>query len=75
MGVEPQKKYDEAIEHYNRAIQLEPTFARAYYNKGMALSGQNRLSEAIEEFRTSLRYDPDFPRARRQLEAALTENK
>lgn len=53
-----QKKYDEAIEHYNRAIQLEPTFARAYYNKGMALSEQNRLSEAIEEFRHVLRFYP-----------------
>jgi tetratricopeptide (TPR) repeat protein len=29
-------KYKEAIECYNRAIEIEPLFVRAWYNKKMA---------------------------------------
>jgi len=31
-----QKKYDEAISSYSKAIELAPGFAMAWYNRGLA---------------------------------------
>ncbi|TAN86150.1 MAG: tetratricopeptide repeat protein, partial [Phormidium sp. SL48-SHIP] len=39
----------------NRAIQLNPEYALAYYNLGTALSDQGKLDEAIAAYRTALR--------------------
>ncbi|MBO8126651.1 MAG: tetratricopeptide repeat protein [Firmicutes bacterium] len=48
-----------AVELYNRAIALEPTFINAHYNKGLVLFyGLNKPQEAIEEWEKVLELDP-----------------
>ncbi|NLY55685.1 MAG: tetratricopeptide repeat protein [Firmicutes bacterium] len=48
-----------AIECYDRAIELEPTFINAYYNKGIVLLyGLNKPAEAIEVWQKVLDLNP-----------------
>lgn len=49
--------------------------AKAYYNKGVVLSGQKRLDESIEAYKNALRYDPSDKQARENLQKALHEKK
>ncbi|MFQ5924832.1 MAG: tetratricopeptide repeat protein [Dehalococcoidia bacterium] len=44
-------KLDSAIENYDRAIRLNPKYAKARLNKGIALVELGRLAEASERFR------------------------
>lgn len=48
-----------AIELYDQAIQLEPTFANAYFNKGVVLAyGLNKPEEAIQAWDKALTLNP-----------------
>lgn len=47
--------------------------SKAYYNKGVLLSGQKRLDESIEAYKNALRYDPTDQQARENLQKALSE--
>lgn len=38
--------YDEALRDFNRATELDPSFARAWYNKGVTLDKLGRHDEA-----------------------------
>jgi tetratricopeptide (TPR) repeat protein len=58
-----QGKYEEAIEEYERAIELSPGFARAYNNMGLALERLGREEEAIEAYETALKKDPELASA------------
>ena len=42
-----QRKLDEAIAAYRKAIELDPKYARAHCNLGNALRKQGKLDEAI----------------------------
>ncbi|MGL4363717.1 MAG: tetratricopeptide repeat protein [Bacteroidales bacterium] len=42
--------YTEAIEDLNKAINLQPDFAYAYYNRGNLLTQSNQMPEAIEDY-------------------------
>jgi tetratricopeptide (TPR) repeat protein len=44
------RKYSEAIECYDRALELNPNLAVAWYNKGITLKELGKHSEAIECF-------------------------
>ena len=41
------EKYEEAIVAYQKAIQLNPQYAGAYYNLGFTLDKQEKYEEAI----------------------------
>jgi tetratricopeptide (TPR) repeat protein len=41
-------KYDDAIEAYNKAINIDPYFSPAWSNKGTAFANQGNFDEAIE---------------------------
>ena len=41
-------KYEEAIECYNKAIQINPNYSEAFYSKGSALDDLKKYEEAIE---------------------------
>jgi tetratricopeptide (TPR) repeat protein len=43
-------KYQEAVNAFERAIELEPDFYQAYYAKGVALYGQEKYRQAIVAF-------------------------
>lgn len=68
-----QKRYDEAIAHHERAIQLKPDYAPAYNNLGAALKAAGRLDEAIGRYQKALELKPDFASASYNLANAQLE--
>jgi tetratricopeptide (TPR) repeat protein len=58
-----QGKYDEAIQAYDKAIQLDPNYAKAWSNKGMALVNMGKLDEAIQAFDKAIWIDPSLSEA------------
>jgi tetratricopeptide (TPR) repeat protein len=51
-------KPEEAIEYYDRALELSPGYADAYSNKGFACEELGRLNEAISYYNKSLEINP-----------------
>ena len=49
-----ERKYDEALECFNKAIRENPHYDQSYYNKGHALMKLNKKAEALESFRQYL---------------------
>jgi tetratricopeptide (TPR) repeat protein len=56
-------QYEEAIEDYNKAIELNPKNAEAYNNRGNAHSELNKHEEAIEDFNKAIELDPKYAEA------------
>jgi superkiller protein 3 len=54
-----EEKLEEAIVAYQRAIDLDPTYAFAHYALGNALSDQGKLEEAIASYEEAIRLNPD----------------
>jgi tetratricopeptide (TPR) repeat protein len=64
-------RLDEAIGHFQAALQLKPDSANAHNNLGSAYSRLGRVPDAIGEFRTALRIRPEFALALNNLGSAL----
>jgi len=58
-----QKKYREAIEDFNKAIELKPDYGQAYYNRGNAYYDLGIYNKAIEDFSKSIKINPKFSEA------------
>ena len=54
------KRYEEALESYDRALVLRPTFLEAHNNRGNALRDLWRLDEAIRTYDRALALKPDY---------------
>lgn len=68
------KKYNEAIDQYRQAIQLNPKYDWAHNNLGMALGNiPDHLPEAIAEYRLALGLRPDSAEAHNNLANALLQ--
>lgn len=63
----------QAIEHFDRAILLQPELDEAHYNLGLALARQGRIDEAIARYREALRINPDLAQAENNLGNALLD--
>ena len=57
----------DAIEHYNKAISVNPAFPDPHFNLGVLYAESNRPLEAIKHLRRVLALLPDLPRALFQL--------
>ena len=51
-------KLDEAIAHYNLALQWKPGFPEAHFFRGNAFEQQGKLNEAIAEYKQALWFKP-----------------
>ena len=51
-------RLDEAIVHYQRALQIRPDYGLAHNNLGNVLLRLGRPDEALQHFRDALRLDP-----------------
>ena len=49
---------EEAMEHYHKAIEINPNSFEALDNLGIALAAKGRLNEAIENYRKSIQLNP-----------------
>ena len=52
------KDYPQAIDHFNKAIEIDPKYAPAYDGRGVAYSNQGELDRAIADFDEAIRLDP-----------------
>lgn len=52
------KKYNQAIDQFNKAISLKWDYAEAYSNLGIALFECNRLVDALSAFKKEIEIDP-----------------
>jgi tetratricopeptide (TPR) repeat protein len=48
-----------AIQYLNKAIKLQPDYASAYNNRGVAYAKLSQYERAIEDFNENLRLQPD----------------
>ena len=68
-----QNELDEAIDHFQQAIQEVPDFAEAHGYLATALQMQGNLDDAIRHYQEALRIAPGTPEMERRLQAALAE--
>jgi tetratricopeptide (TPR) repeat protein len=64
---------DEAIVQYQKALQINPDYAKAHYNLGCALFQKGNVDEAIEHFQRALQINPDSMEAHYNLSCALLQ--
>jgi len=65
--------FAEAIEAYERALEVDPEFADAYCNLGTVLYNQDRKAKARACFERALEIEPDHLEANLNLAALLEE--
>jgi tetratricopeptide (TPR) repeat protein len=56
-------EHERAIQDYNKAIQLRPTFAEAFNGRGNAFDGTGDHERAIQELRSGDPLNPDYAEA------------
>jgi predicted O-linked N-acetylglucosamine transferase (SPINDLY family) len=54
-------RYDEAIQHYDRAIQIRPDYAEAWSNKGALLSQLKHYEEALNSYEHAFKLKQNIP--------------
>lgn len=47
------KSFDKAIDHYNEAIRINPVYAHAYYNRGIAYYTSGQKMRALDDFKSA----------------------
>ncbi len=73
--LQDQRKLDEAIACYGRALELKPGFAETHSNLGNALREQGKLDEAVACCRRALELKPENIEAHNSLGDALKDQK
>ena len=58
-----QGQFKRAIVEYDKAIRLNPKYALAYNNRGIAYRRLKQYRRAIEDYNTTLRLNPKFAKA------------
>ena len=58
-----QNKGKEAIGYFYKALQIDSSYAGAYYNLGKIFANQGRIKEAILNYRKAFRFSPDMTEA------------
>lgn len=76
MAYDEEKRYDEALPTYERAVAIDPENPVAYHNIGTMWKQRGDWGQAAAAFRTALAKDPNFLFSYRSLAATyLEENK
>jgi superkiller protein 3 len=69
------KKYNEAIDAFQKAIEIDPKYAYAYNNMGIALRKQGKYNDAIAAYKKAIEVDPKDAYAYNNMGVALNEQK
>jgi len=67
----PQGRFDEAINHYQQALRIEPNYFEVHNNLGNALALRSRFGEAMVQYQEALDTDPECLEAHYNLGDAL----
>ena len=62
--------FDEAISECNKAIALDPRYAKAYFNLGSAYGNKGMMGEAIANFEQAITINPQYAKAYHSLALA-----
>ncbi len=62
---------DEAIAHFQKALEIKRVYPEAHENLGSALLQKNNVDEAISQFQEVLQIKPGYPKAYNNLGNAL----
>ncbi len=68
-----EKRYAQAVEHFNAAISSNPSVFIGHFNLGATYQGLGRLDEAQACYRQALSLKPDFAEARFRLGFTYSE--
>ncbi len=68
-----QGKLKEAIQHYERALQIKPDHVQALNNLGVALAREGKLDEARQPLEQALRLEPAYADALNNLGGILAK--
>ena len=68
-----QKRDEEAIPQYQRALEINPNLAQPHINLGEALERHNKIEEAAEHYRAALQIKPDLPEAHNNIGSILAK--
>ena len=58
-----QEDNEKAIEHYNKAIRLDPNLVEVYNNRGNAYGAKSDHARAIQDFDKAIDLNPDYAEA------------
>jgi tetratricopeptide (TPR) repeat protein len=58
------KKYDKALDGYNKAIEIAPGYAAAHFGMGRALVQQQKFDQAVVSMEKAVKLDPDAAEAK-----------
>src|SRR5208282_4294898 len=64
---------DEAIEKFQKALEINPNYAEAHTNLGNACLRNGQLSEAIEQYEMAVKINPKFAQAHSNLGAVFAQ--
>ncbi len=56
-----EKKYNEAISDFSKAVDLKPDYDEAWFNRGLCYVQENRAGEALADFKRSIELKPEDP--------------
>ena len=68
------KQMDMAIERYSHAIKLNPNYANAYYNRGVAYYGKSDYQQAINDYTKAMNLRPNDTKAYNNRGVAYCDN-
>ena len=54
------ERYDKAIEHFDKAIKLNPRLPQVYLNRGVLYARKREHDRAIEDFNKAIALDHDY---------------
>ena len=60
-------QFENAIEYYEKAIIIHPSYCKAHYNLGGALQALGKLNESVESFKRALSIKPDYADAHNNI--------
>jgi Tfp pilus assembly protein PilF len=55
-----QGKNEEALDHYNEVIRINPYFPEGYYNRATTYGEMGRYAQAMEDFKKAIALKPDY---------------
>jgi serine/threonine protein kinase len=60
IGCLERQNYNDAIENFTRAINLNPDYSEAYNNRGIAYAAQGAHDQAIADYNRAIKLNPEF---------------
>jgi hypothetical protein len=68
-----ENQFPAALEHFDRALTIEPISYEGHHNKGMVLEKMGRLQEAVSHYQQAIEYCPESSRTFNNLGNAYRE--